>query len=96
MLFKATHRIASTADSAAAAQFGSYAGRGLREAQHVSVAEAIGELLEPRAEPGDRRGVAAAGAARVTDLLREREAHAHRLAAIERRRIMVQSQRNGS
>jgi hypothetical protein len=37
MLFKATHRIASTADCAAAAQFGSYAGRGLREAQQLVV-----------------------------------------------------------
>ncbi len=37
MLFKAAHRTASTADSAVAARFGSYAGRGLRQAQQLVV-----------------------------------------------------------
>ena len=37
MLFKVAHRFVSTADSAAAAHFGSYAGRGLRETQQLVV-----------------------------------------------------------
>ena len=37
MLFKVTPRTASTADSAAAARFGSYADRGLRQAQQLVV-----------------------------------------------------------
>ena len=60
------------------------ADRRLREADQVRIAEPVRDRLQPRCRARRPRRVAAARGGRVADLLRQREAHAHRLAALER------------